>query len=199
MSDQMHLGAMDGMAFVTDRIGVIQDIGENNWNAFAQQNGAAILTAKEVRGRNLFDFIEGEQVQGQFRQIMDRLAEDPNWSWVLRFRCDSPARERRLRQYVRPVFNNHSCDGFLFHTVEDSTRKRPPIPLFDFETMRRNTTENPDLPIVKMCSWCQRVQFPGLSDPEWIEAEAYYAAGGSSAVQISHAICSDCLKLASPF
>ena len=57
-----------------------------------------------------------------------------------------------------------------------------------------------DLPLLAMCSYCQRVA--GSADQEereWIAAENYYrrggsSRGGSSAVRISHGICPRCMK-----
>ncbi len=125
MSD---LDAMDGLTFETDRTGTIKNIGANNWNAFAIQNGAPEIEAEAVLDRNLFDFIEGTQIQDQFKQVMDRIALDPNWVWVLPFRCDSPDRTRNICQTLRPVFSGNVCTGFIFQSIEQYSQKRPPWP-----------------------------------------------------------------------
>ncbi|MFT5064960.1 MAG: hypothetical protein ACJAXK_002032 [Yoonia sp.] len=191
MSD---LDVMDGLTFETDRQGIIRDVGANNWNAFAIQNGAPELNAKAVLNCSLFDFIEGTQVQNQFRQIMERIALDPNWSWVLPFRCDCPDTKRNICQSLRPIFSGHECTGFIFQSIEQHSQQRPPIGLYDFKRLRKLAKEDSRLPVVMMCSWCQRVQYPPISGDEWILAEDYYVAGGRSEVRINHAICEDCLE-----
>jgi len=189
-----HLDTLDGLAFETDRNGTILAIGETGWNSFAAENGAPELTADAVIGRNLFSFIEGEQVQDQTRQILERISQDPNWAWVLPFRCDSPQRQRNVLQSLRPVFSDHLCTGFIFHSFYQFSWQRPPMGLYDFKRHRKLAKQDRDLPSVKMCSWCQRVQFFPVGGENWISAEAYYAGGGRSEVRINHGICEECLE-----
>lgn len=184
----------DGLVFVTERDGTISDIGAMNWNAFANENGAPELKAETVIGRNLFDFIQGEQVRDQFQKVLDRISDNPNWSWVLPYRCDSPERERTMCQSLRPLFSGDVCTGFIFQSIEQSTRLRPPIHLFNFRTIEQLAREDPNLPVVRMCSWCQRVQSETIGGGAWLDAEDYYAAGGRTNVRLSHGICEDCLE-----
>ncbi len=183
-----------GLVFVTERDGTISDIGAKNWNAFAKQNGAPELQAERVIGRNLFDFIQGEQVRDQFHKVLDRISENPNWSWVLPYRCDSPERERAMCQSLRPIFSGDRCTGFIFHSVEQHSRRRPPIDLYDFKAIEKSARGDRTLPIVNMCSWCQRVRCPSVGGDDWLKAEDYYAAGGSSNVRLKHGICEECLE-----
>ena len=194
MGNALHLDTKDGLTFTTDPAGIIQDVGANNWNAFASENGAPELDADAVIDRNLFDFIEGQQVRDRLRQVLDRVSRDPNWCWVLPHRCDSPGRERAFNQSIRPIFSGNECTGFLFQSVEQHSRQRPPIPLFNFKMLHQLSLEDPNLPIVEMCSWCQRVNYVPVSEGTWISAEDYYARGGRTSVRISHGICEDCLE-----
>lgn len=186
------LDAMDGLVFVTDRAAIIQEVGATNWNAFATRNGAPELKVETVINRNLFDFIEGKPVRDEFRKVLERISQHPSWSWVLPFRCDAPDLERTLCQCLRPIFTGPDCTGFFFQTVEQHARTRPPVPLFDFKTLHKQAQTNADLPDVRMCSWCQRVQYPPLFGQDWLRAEDYYAGGGCSKVRVSHTICDDC-------
>ncbi len=190
----MDLENEHGLVFVTERDGTISDIGARNWDAFAKENGAPELQAERVLGRNLFDFIQGAQVRNQFRKVLKMISEDPNWSWVLPYRCDSPERERAMCQSLRPIFTDDRCTGFIFHSVEQYSRRRPPIDLYDFRAIEKSTRNDPDLPIVNMCSWCQRVQCAAVSGDDWLRAEDYYAAGGRSNVRLKHRICEQCLE-----
>lgn len=193
MEKLSQLETIEGVTFQTDRNGIIRDLGRQNWNVFAAENGAPELTAESVIGRSLFDFIAGDQVKDQFRQIMERTAQDPNWVWVFPFRCDAPDRERHIRQVLKPLFADGACTGFLFQSVEERTQLRPPMGLYDFKKLAKMADEGRNLPLVTMCSWCQRVRTM-LNDTEtWVTAEDYYASGGRSAVRISHAVCDECL------
>ena len=183
-----------GLIFVTERDGTISDIGAMNWDAFAQENDAPELQAVRVLGRNLFDFIEGEQVRNQYRKVLARISEDPNWSWVLPYRCDSPERERAMCQSIRPIFSGDRCTGFIFHSFEQYSRPRPPIDLYNFKAIAKSVRDDPTLPVISMCSWCQRVQCAAISGDHWLKAEDYYAAGGRSNVRLTHGICEQCLE-----
>ena len=200
MSSVPPIETMDGLAFTTTRDGVIQDIGATNWNAFANANGAPELEASNVIGQSLFDFIKGGQVRDQFRQILDKISQDPNWSWVLPYRCDSPERMRIMCQSLRPTFSGNVCTGFVFQSVEQYSQQRPPIPLFNFKVLDQIAKEDGSLPVVLMCSWCQRVKVDEITGDKWITAEDYYAAGGRSNVRLTHGICEPCLETtADPF
>lgn len=200
MGQNLCLDVMDGLAFRIDRAGIIQDVGANHWDAFAAANGAPELQASTVISRSLFSYIEGEQVRTYLRQVLDRIAEDPNWCWVLPFRCDAPDRERGICQSLRPIFSGQDCTGFLFQSIEQYSRQRPPIHLYNFKTIHQLNSEDPTTPIVQMCSWCQRVKYEPISDDTWINAEDYYAKGGRTNVRLSHGICSRCRKTtADPF
>ena len=190
----LHLDSLDGLVFETDRNGTILATGGQNWNAFAAENGAPELLSDAVIGQNLFNFIEGKAVRDQIRKILDRISQDPNWAWVLPFRCDAPQCHRNILQSLRPVFSEEGCTGFVFHSFHQSSRQRAPIGLYDFKRHRELAKEHPSLPSVIMCSWCQRVQFPPVAGTNWVTAEVYYARGGQSDVRLSHGICEDCLE-----
>lgn len=135
-------------------------------------------------------------MRDEYRRIMDRISQDPNWVWVVPFRCDAPARARHITQSVKPIFSDSTCTGFLFHAVEQTSQQRPPMDIYDFKKLRALAERNPNLPGVSMCSWCQRVQSSQTGAGIWMSAEDYYAAGGGSAVRITHSICDTCLATA---
>lgn len=185
---------MDGLTFVTSRERIITSVGTKKWDAFATENGAPELQAEFVVGRCLLDFIAGPDVQDQLKRIMQSLSQDPDGSWVMHFRCDAPELKRNMRQALKPIFSVGTCAGFLFQSVELYTQKRPAIDLFNFKEVALKAAEHPDSPIVMMCSWCHWVQYEPVCGAEWIEAEDYYAAGGSSKVHLTHGICEGCLQ-----
>ena len=194
IGNMSHLDALDGLVFETDRNGTIRAIGAHNWNSFAVENDAPELTSDAVIGRNLFSFVEGEQVRDQLKTILERISQDPNRAWVLPFRCDAPLRQRNVLQSLRPIFSGHVCDGFVFHSFQQFSWQRPPMGLYDFKRHIELAKQDPDLPVVTMCSWCQRVQFSPIGGANWITAEDYYSNGGRSEVRVTHGICEDCME-----
>ncbi len=196
MRDKPNLASLPGLAFTTDRDGIIVDIGAANWNRFAARNDAPELTSDAVLGQSLFDFVAGAQVQDHLHDTLERLSTDPSLSWVLPFRCDAPDVRRTMRQFLRPMFCGAACSGFIFHTVEIYELKRRPVGMFQFKRLRKLTRESGALlPPMTMCSWCQRVRGDATGG-KWVEADAFEAAGGSADVVLSHGICGDCLELA---
>ena len=194
MNGESLIDVLDGISFATDCSGTINAIGTRNWNAFACANDTLNLDAAAVIGSNLFDHISGNDVQSNLRNILQRLSVHPDCSWAMFFHCDAPDVKRRMRQSVRPIFTNEDCNGFLFQSIELDIKRRPPIDLFDFKQMEQQHAENKNLPLVTMCSWCQRVRFDPISN-EWLEAESYYSSGGKSNVRLTHSICEPCLSI----
>jgi len=197
MSFESLLEAMEGIVFVTTPGGSITAVGARNWNAFAQSNGAAQMSASTVIGRTLFDFISGSDVKEQLGKIMTRSTADSALSVVVPFRCDSPDTRRELRQSIRPIFSQDSCVGLLFQSIELNMQRRPPIDLFDFKKNKQQCAQDASLPIVVMCSWCQRIRYPPIAAKDWIEAEEYYSAGGKSGIRLTHSICDRCSEMVS--
>jgi hypothetical protein len=196
MLGAFDLEALDGIGVAIDTVGTIKTIGATNWNTFALENGAPDLLDHAVIGKNLFDFVLGSDVHAQLREVMRELSTGTRRAWVMSIRCDAPSCKRNLRQAITPMFSDTNCEGFLLHSIELERRQRPPINLFDFREVEQRAHEETNLPTVVMCSWCQRVKCEKISGEGWLEAEDYYAAGGRSAVRISHGICKLCAETA---
>ena len=194
MINAENLEALDGISFVTDPSGTITAVGTTNWNSFASANDALELLDQTVVGQHLFKFISGQEVQAFLEEVMKRIAAGVHSRWAMEFRCDAPTCRRTMRQSITPVRMSGTCVGLLFQSVELQSEQRPAIDLFDFRALTRIADQDPTLPTIAMCSWCQRVRHELSSGTEWVEAEDYYAAGGRSRVRISHSICDDCFK-----
>lgn len=199
MPNTISLEALDGISFVTNPEGTITAVGASNWNAFASANGALELIDQLILGNSLFEFISGQEVQAQLKDVMKKISVGIYSRWAMPFRCDSPDRQRNMRQSITPIRASGACVGMLFQSIELHSEQRPQISLFDFREIERRAAQEPDLPTIAMCSWCQRVRQEPTSGTEWVEAEVYYAAGGSSHVRISHGICDNCFETASKY
>lgn len=190
--DSSQLDSIDGICFVTDATGLITAIGAKRWHAFAAANKAPGLSTEAIVGRNLFEFVLGQENELHLRSVLRRLSSGLHDAWVMPFRCDAPDRRRNMRQSVTPFLENGRCHGFLFQSIELSREDRPPIELFDFQAMQARAAQRADMPMVWMCSWCQRVKHPVVTASLWLQADSYYAAGGRSDVQLTHGICEQC-------
>lgn len=197
------LEAMDGIAYVTRPDGRILAYGRRRWDEFAAANGGeALLDPMAVIGRNLFDCIAGEPVKHAYRQWIDAVLQaEANHPATFAYRCDAPSARRELRMAISRVEVGAGAEpAVLFQSVVLDATARPPLNIYDVEALVRDARSRLALPMVTMCSFCQRLRWPpGTSDngpAEWVEAEMYYARGGQSDVAVSHGICQDCLPAA---
>ncbi|MEX2454933.1 MAG: hypothetical protein WD470_09530 [Rhodospirillaceae bacterium] len=186
------LGALDGICYVTDCDGRIRQVGQRNWERFARENDAPELLSASVVGRSVFDFMSGNAVQTELRNVFRTLKTRERERWLMPFRCDSPGERRNMRLSITPIDGKGGVAGFLFQSILLSVETRPPIDLFDFKALSGLMAELRDLPLVRMCSYCQRVNDEEHTHGDWQEAERYYALGGTSQVRISHGICGPC-------
>lgn len=194
--DQL-LDGLDGVAYVIDRDGVIEDIGRRNWNAFARANdGAALLDGTGVIGRSLFDFISGADVAFVYQRWVDGLFTGTRPGGRVISRCDAPGVERELMILISPIRGGDGVERVLFQSVTVAEHVRPRLELFDFAANRARPQA---LKVLAMCSYCQDVRYPaGSSDQTgaWISAEDYYHKGGGAEVRISHGMCPPCFDRA---
>ena len=192
--DDDVLNAFDGICYIFDREGNILAVGPDNWSRFAESAGDTALNAQAVKRQNLFDFIAGEPVRKQIRQVMDTLISGKVADWVMPYRCDAPGIKRNMRISIRPIRDKESVIGFLFQSIVLDESQRPPLDIFDFAELEKKFEQQKKLPLVSMCSYCQRVRDKSHTDGEWADAENYYAKGGTSYVRLSHGICPNCIR-----
>lgn len=197
LTSQALLDAMDGIAYLVGSEGIILQYGRPNWEAFAVENGATELAEeKNLLGRNIFEFISGEEVRTAYAKIMAELRLDDTKPVILPCRCDSPAAKREQRMAITPL-RMDGFVGFLYQVILVDELVRPPLDILDFKAVRAAMAEVARLPLVAMCSYCQEVRSSEAQDDEdgvWIEASEYYRRGGKSKVQISHTICPSCYR-----
>lgn len=192
------LDAMDGIAYIVRYDGRILAFGRPHWDRFATENGApALCRPDSVVGSNLFDVIAGPEVQARYRGWMDAVLKNRHGEpATLTARCDSPTIRRVLRLSISRVEGGPEA-ALLFQSLVTDVESRPPLNIYDFEALSRALRDRPGLPIVSLCSFCQRLRWPpeerNPARTEWIEAELYYARGGRSEVAVSHGLCEACL------
>ncbi len=185
------LSALDGIVYLADPQGKIVAYGGQDWAPFAERNGATDLVSPDrVLGHDLFTFILGDEVRAFYRKRMDEILNGEERAIVLPTRCDAPHRMRELRLAMTPFRKGGRIEGILFHSTLLNEEERPPLSLYDFQAIRAHLTKRRPLPMLSLCSLCQKVRLKG-SD-HWITGENYYRAGGPSEVQISHGLCDPC-------
>jgi len=161
----------------TDRIVAVGE----SWLRFAAANGAPSLTREAVVGQSLWDFVAGRETREIWTALLGRVRAGRRIA-RLPFRCDGPAVRRFLTVEV-----SARDDG----AVEIATRLlreevRPPVQLLDPEAERSSE-------ILRLCSWCKRVETP---EQGWLETEAAIEVldlfGRRQVPKVSHGMCLDC-------
>lgn len=193
------LDALDGVAYVADDSGRIIDFGRRNWNSFAaDNNGPDLCDASTFLGRNILDFVTGEEVRATYEKFMRTLLSGRRNRIVFGFACDAPQIHRDMRMAMTVITPEAAPQALLFQSITLRSSERAPIPLFDFRGLldaAAKSQKNP--PFLGMCSYCQQVRFPAGSNEEtgtWLPPEDYYRRGGEMPVQISHGVCPNCYE-----
>lgn len=194
---QDFLDTLEGVAYAVERDGTVLAVSRDSWSSFARENGGeAIADPHAIVGRNLLDFVSGDEVRESYRDYMEALSHAPTTERVaFGFRCDAPDRKRQMRMAISPMVLYGTLRGFLFHSVVWEEVERPAMALYDFAGLLGQLARAGALPHLAMCSYCQRVRFPAGSDPEageWMDAAGYYRRGGDEQVAISHGVCTGC-------
>jgi hypothetical protein len=188
------LNALSGLIYITSRSGELLAFGRRNWDAFACKNSGQDAVSNNLLGRNLFDFIQGEEVRAVYKSSHATLLEDDQARISFEYRCDAPDRERRMLMSVSTVV----CDGgetaILYQSQILDERMRVPLPILSAENYKRPySIENR----VSICSFCAKIAWPlaaGGARQDWISADEYYAEGGSSLVGLNFGICPECFE-----
>ncbi|MCW5729459.1 MAG: hypothetical protein KIT20_01780 [Alphaproteobacteria bacterium] len=187
------LDAMPGVSYLVDCRARIVAVGASNWRKFANDNdGAALADPASVVGRDLFSMIDGEDVRQRYDGMLRRLLAGETSPLRFTYRCDSAVTRRLMLMSMSAVFRRGRPAGALFQSLTLDQTTRPALPLFGAVNVLDALQAQRSWPIVRVCSFCARVLAPDGQD--WIDAEDYYRAGGSSMrIRVSHGICPACV------
>jgi hypothetical protein len=192
---QALLDAMDGVAYIIDRAGVIVALSQH---ANRHEPGSSgHWTNPIVRGRLIYDSISGDQVRDLYRELHEAVwsCRRPGVSFF--YRCDAPGAERLMHMSMRLIQDEQDKAGILYHSILVNEVPRIPLPLFASQMRMSHTIGAGGRPIIVMCAFCQDVGWPpnrGTTPEEWIGAAEYYRRGGGSDVLISHGACELCVE-----
>jgi hypothetical protein len=184
------LDSLSGLAWVVDADLRIRDYGRSNWRAFALANGSEEWGRDErVLGLHLFEAIAGPDVRAMYARMLADIFSARTNEVAFGFRCDAPERQRDMRMAITPVRRGGEIVAALFHSTLLAEEMRPPLNLYDFAHLDAALNAAEKLPVVGVCSLCQRVRPAG---GHWMTAEHYYRGGHPARVSLSHGLCAVC-------
>lgn len=186
------LNALDGTAYCTDLDGRLASVGHTNWNHFATENGGRPLAETHPIGRPLAEVVSGEMVRS-FYQRAHKVAVSGERRVSFMFRCDAPDVERRMKMSISPLRVGKEVVGVLYQSTILAERTRPPMRFLDVsEALEQYKRDS--VPLVTVCSFCAKIDWPIGTATTWVEPEDYYRSGGASEVRISHGVCPHCAE-----
>ncbi len=152
------------------------------WEAFARDNEGTALTAKQILGRSLWEFISGSTVIHLYRCLLEKVHLGQTITYP--FRCDSPTYRRVLEMTVSLVDDNEA----EFTTRPLSIKERTPVALLNVRVPRSEQ-------LLCMCSWCNRIHVAQENWQEIEEAVEYFQLFEEKEVpRLTHGMCEACFK-----
>lgn len=143
----------------------------SHWDEFALENGGGLVTSKHVQNRVLWDFVSGDQVKSELKELFDRcrcIQRDVETY----YRCDS----QQVRRHCKMRMTSHNngyllVENLLLRETAQSTTRQLISP-----TMRKP---------VDQCSICCASKI----DTSWVEVRLDADANPAAVNQV---ICSAC-------
>ena len=182
--------SLPGLIYIIDREATIRYYDTHEWNRFAQENDAPELASEtNVLGRNLFDFITGDEVRQSYRDFHEVLWRGAQEFIAISYRCDAPSFQREMYMEISPCRFGDGFNGLLYRSVLVRQHQRPAMNML----LRPEKKTLPiDPPIVTVCSYCLNIRDKNTN--QWITPESYYQQGGNQQVALSHGICDHCME-----
>lgn len=159
------------------------------WDRFALDNASPELAGGRVRGRRLWDMVQGTAVKDVYQRLLREVRAGRDRSVSLR--CDSPALRRTMTLTLRA---EGTGGRVLFCCQLEHVEPRPPVALLDPRLRERRG-------LLTVCSWCKRTEV----GERWVELETAVgelgllagphfaeALGGGRFPELSHTICPEC-------
>lgn len=186
------LDALDGTAYATDPEGRLVSVGPTGWDSFARENAGGGLGEPHPIGKRIADSISGQKVRA-FYQSAHEVALSGRRRIAFEFRCDAPDVERRMRMAISPLRLGQNTIGVLYQSTILSERSRPPLRYLEAAAALEQYKEDA-APLIAICSFCAKIDWPAGSKGPWVEPEIYYQRGGLSRVRLSHGVCPGCTE-----
>jgi hypothetical protein len=152
-----------------------------DWLAFARENGAPQLSAALVLDQPLWRFILGQETVYLYKQIFGKVRAGKS-PITFPFRCDAPD----CRRFMEMKLSLLSGTAIQFIAKLIRLEYRQPLGFLD---PSRDRSEE----FLKVCSWCKKIYIPDRGWGELEEAiEALDLFGNRSMPRMTHTICDSC-------
>ncbi len=190
--------AIFGIAYAVDRDGTILRFSRGPFLEEERNGVLAPWEPEKAVGTNLFSHVHGDEVRDAFRALHDAVWKGRRQAVGFDYRCDAPDLERRMHMSLSLLRGAQAPVAVLYQSIVLSETPRVPMPLFAADKLTGRGEAPLGRPIVRLCSYCQKVCLPqekgSFGEPEWMEPADYYRRGGGTEISVSHAVCKDCFE-----
>jgi hypothetical protein len=192
-STEALLDAGDAIAHAAGGDGLILNFSRGQFVSVAMAAPSREWHSEQAAGTSIFRHMREPDVLANCRRPHHAVWPRGQAALAFEYRCDTPGAERHMRMSSSLIPDGLTPIAVPYQSVSEIPRVA--LPLFAADLLVAREAFRADDPIVKPCSYCQKVSWPvGAADKEResIEAVEYYRRGGGSAIAIGHAVCEAC-------
>jgi hypothetical protein len=172
------------LEYSIDSKNIIESVEPRAWMEFAIANDSPELTPDSVKGKMIWDYINGGDSPQIYNLLFKRIRRDQK-KITFPYRCDSADIRRFMLMEMQLGENN----SIAFKSSVLKIEERAPVSLLDIASSR---TED----IIIICSWCKDIW---VYDIGWINIEEGVRRLGIfdsiSQPRLTHGVCVNCQKL----
>ncbi|KAJ3214190.1 hypothetical protein HDU67_001994 [Dinochytrium kinnereticum] len=170
-SDSLDSQEFPEIAYVTDEVGNILSLQEDEWNLFISRNSDVPIPphiqrcmSPSIIGRNLFEFISDEKVQAFARHLVYMLCSGQQQKFQYYWFCDAPEVERKMYMTVTALtgFGGGKLVLWVSKIITEKVLqpqqnylKSPALSSSD--QYSSDTTTLCPVPTNTVCSFCKRI------------------------------------------
>ena len=194
-STEALLDAIDGVAYAVDGNGIILGFSRGPFLPVEGDGVSRAWDSASVVGTSIYAQLHGAEVIESYHMLHAAVWSRGQPAIGFAFRCDAPDVERHMRMSLSLIRNGVTPAAVLYQSTVITEIPRVPLPLFAADLLTSRRPYDGAEPVVKLCSYCQKVAWPVDDDTTarmWIEAAEYCRRGGGSDVMISHSVCEAC-------
>ncbi len=187
------LAGLGEVAYVIDPEGVLIAYGRPQWDRFALTNDAPELARPgAVIGRSIFDSIVDAENRVAYEGYYDLLLSGVRKRIAFLYRCDGPNFGREMLMLLQPIRLSANRKAILHRSRTRAEMQSQALPFMKDAARQMAASE---LPLLKVCSYCQYVYRGESSGPDlWVMPSQYRREGGVNDVRLTHGICPACYE-----
>ena len=174
------MSILQSVVYIVNADNIIVEVAEN-WAGFALENEGLALSAADVLGRDLLDFVSGKVTMSYWQGQLDWVRHG-NQARVIHYRCDAQLQKRWMRVELCPEAGGNV--RFIHQLVAAEQRA---YPVYFVSARHRSLLSH------IRCSLCNRIKIKG----HWLEVDALREqnlACSADTYLVTYGLCASCVE-----